>query len=394
MNRLMSNAVIFLLLLSTLSVIGCKTTEIKTTEQIPVVHETADIPENELLDIGIRIFDPGLENLEQLDDDTLVFPEIRIAEASFFPYLLMETLQSSGAWGAVRVVPTGHDSVDVLVKGDIIQSDGEQLIVLVDVVDSRGHHWFNKEYAQKASRYSYDKKNQLRYEPFQNIYNRISNDLNKYRKSLTSQQLVELRLVSELKFAKDFSPQTFSEHLSKDESGYYLINRLPAENDPMLARIKQIRERDYLFVDTLQEYYSSYAKEMKAPYKQWRSESYNEVIAMRKMKEKALNQKMIGAAAIIAGIYGAGSSTGSARAASSVAVAGGAYVLKDGFDRDADAQIHIEALQELGDSLQASIESQVIELEDRTVTLSGTVDNQYLQWKKILQEIYQSETGN
>lgn len=394
MKRLLSEGFIICILFSSLSMVACRTTEIKTTEQIPVIHELTDIPESELLDIGIRIFDPGLENLEQLDDDVVVFPEIRIAESSFFPYLLMETLQSSAAWGAVRVVPVGHNSVDVLVKGDILQSDGEVLIVMIDVVDSSGQQWFSKEYVQKASRYSYDKKNQLRYEPFQNIYNRIANDLIQHRQSLSSKDLIELRLVSELKFAKDFSPQLFSEHLTKDESGRYLINRLPAQNDPMLQRIKQIRERDYLFVDTLQEHYASYVKEMKAPYKQWRSESYSEVIAMRKMKEKATNQKMVGAAAIIAGIYGAGSSAGSARAASTVAVAGGAYVLKDAFERDADAQIHIEALQELGDSLEASIESHVIELEDRTVTLSGTVDNQYKQWKKILQDIYHSETGN
>ncbi|MEJ2419824.1 MAG: hypothetical protein P8Y45_23450 [Exilibacterium sp.] len=55
--------------------------------------------------------------------------------------------------------------------------------------------------------------------------------------------------------------------------------------------------------------------------------------------------------------------------------------------------MHVEALQELGDSLEASIEPQVIELEDRTITLSGSVENQYDQWRDILRDIYKLDTG-
>ena len=49
----------------------------------------------------------------------------------------------------------------------------------------------------------------------------------------------------------------------------------------------------------------------------------------------------------------------------------------------------MEALQELGDSLEASIAPQIIELEDRTVTLTGSVENQYKQWREILHGIYE-----
>jgi len=373
---------------------GCSSTELKTTEVTAVHQVTENIPENELLDVGITIFDAGLEQLADQDDDVLVFPEIRIAEASYFPYILMETVQSSSAWGAVRVIPIGHQSVDVTVKGSIVHSDGEMLEIDITVSDSSGHHWFTKTYHEKASHYAYNKKTQLRYEPFQNIYNLITNDLNNYRQKLSSKELQHIRLVSELKFAQSFSQQKFSQYLDSDEKGRVVINRLPAENEPLMLRIKRIRERDYLFIDTLQEYYGSYVKEMKAPYKEWRHESFKEVVAMRKMQYQARNQKIIGAAAIIAGILGAGNSSASVRAASIVGMTAGGYVLKDGMERSEEALIHVEALQELGDSLEASIESQVIELEDRTVTLTGTVDNQYQQWRKILQEIYQVDTDN
>ncbi len=382
----------FVLFFSISLLTGCATTEVKSANVTKVIQETAEIPEAELLDVGIQIFDPGLDNLRKVEDDVIYFPEIRIAEASYIPYLLMGTLQTSSAWGAVRVVPADHDSVDVLVKGLILQSDGEILNLEVTVTDSAGNHWFKKEYKHKASRYSYNARAKLHKEPFQNIYNNISNDLLLYKKKLSSQQLIELRNVSELKFAKSFSPDMFSEHLA-EKNGRFSIIRLPAKSDPMFNRVKQIRERDYLFVDTLQEYYDSYVKEMKAPYQIWRQESFHEVIAMRNMKRKASNQKLIGAASIIGGILAAGNSNASARAAGAVSVAGGGYVLKDGYDRDAESEIHLEALQELGDSLEASLESHVIELEDRTVTLSGTVDNQYKQWRKILQEIYKVNVG-
>jgi hypothetical protein len=34
-----------------------------------------------------------------------------------------------------------------------------------------------------------------------------------------------------------------------------------------------------------------------------------------------------------------------------------------------------------------------VTLEDRTVTLTGTVEQQYAQWRQILRDIYDTETG-
>ncbi|WP_371373044.1 hypothetical protein [Thalassotalea aquiviva] len=372
---------------------GCTTTEVKTTEVTPLKYETNTIPEEELLDVGINIFDPGLDQINQEDSEVPVFSEIRIAESSYFPYLLMETIQSTGAWGAVRVIPEGHSSVDVIVDGTIIKSDGETLEISIAVRDSKNRAWFSKTYQNKASHYAYSSRSQVSNEPFQNIYNQIANDILAYKSALNSASIRELRKVSELKFASAFAEQQFSSYLKQNDAGELTINRLPADNEPMMQRIKQIRERDYLFIDTLQEYYGSYAKEMQPPYKLWRKESYNEVVSLRNMQRTATNQKLLGAAAIIAGILGAGNSNGSVRAASMIGVTAGGYLIKDGMERSEEALIHAEALQELGDSFEASIESQVIELEDRTVTLTGTVENQYMQWRDILKDIYQINNG-
>jgi hypothetical protein len=69
----------------------------------------------------------------------------------------------------------------------------------------------------------------------------------------------------------------------------------------------------------------------------------------------------------------------------------GGGLIKSGLERRAEANIHSLALEELGQSLEADITPQVIELEDRTIELSGTIEDQYGQWREILSDIYAAE---
>lgn len=395
-NTVTNLTTILTLTLALLLLSGCSSRVIKTTEVEPVMQEQEEIAESQLLDVGIALFDPGMEAaMENDDEDTIVFAEIRNAEARYFPNMLMNTLQTSAAWGAVRVVPNEQSAVDVLLKGTIIHSDGEIMIIDMKVSDASGRLWYNRRYEGIASRYAYENKRKTDQDAFQNIYNQVANDLLKHRRTMAKTDIAALRTIAELRFAQSFAPQTFAEHLGKNKQGEYVINRLPADNDPMINRVRQIRERDHLFIDTLQEYYGTFARDMQQPYFKWRQESYNEVIALKSLQRSANDRIAAGAAALLAGVF-ASANSGSAvgRVAGNVAMAGGGYVIKSGIDKSSESKIHIEALQELGDSLEASIEPQIIELEDRTVTLSGTVDNQYQQWRELLQEIYQIDTGS
>lgn len=389
-----STRLVAYLLFSSLLLSACTTHQVKTTVNTPIVQVNEEIDESLLLDIGVHIFDPGLDQIEE-GEEILFFPEIRQAEARFIPVLIMETLQTSAAWGAVRVVPSNDNAVDVHLTGAIVDSDGEVLTLKVNVYDNAGNHWYSREYSELASRYDYDRKTRSSEDPFQGMYNRISNDLLRYRQNhLSSSDIATLRTISELKFAQHFSPEAFSGHLNKGSDGSYTIVRLPADSDPMLGRIRQIRERDYLFVDTLQDHYGTFVKEMETPYQAWRAQSYSEAIAMRELQISGRNRTIAGIIAIVGGIAAAGANDGAARAAAQMAVAAGGYLAKTGFDKKAEARMHLEALQELGDSLEADIEPQIIELEDRTVTLSGSVQNQYDQWRDLLRDIYQMDTGD
>ena len=381
------------LVFAALLISACSSNIVKTTQAIAVIQEHNAIPQSQLLDVGIQLFDPNTG--EANDDEKQVFVEIRNAEARFLPMQLMNSLQTSGAWGAVRVVPVSQDNSDVTVSGKILNSDGEKLTLEIAVSDATGRQWFTRKYEELASKYSYRKVRPGTpvKDPFQNLYHRIANDMLQYRRdNFSGVDLQRIRTVAELRFAKDFSPSAFGGHVS-ERNGKYVVNRLPADNDPMMQRIRTIRERDYLFIDTMQGYYDNFTREMHTPYQEWRSMSYKEAMALRELRSEARRDTIMGVAAIIAGIAGASSDSSAARASTGVAIAGGGYLIKSGFDKRAEAEMHVEALLELGESLEAEMEPQVIELEDRTITLSGTVDNQYQQWRKILKDLYNIETG-
>ena len=114
------------------------------------------------------------------------------------PYLLVEAIQSSGAWGAVRVVPDEKQAMDVLVFATILESHGESLKLQVVAEDATGREWLEKDYESKASRYSYQT-TRTRFDPFQAVYNEIANDLLEVLKSQPPGQLSTIRLVNELR---------------------------------------------------------------------------------------------------------------------------------------------------------------------------------------------------
>ena len=370
---------------------GCSTTTIRTTEVTPAIQEPRSFPEDQLLDVGIGIFNPGVDDLSAAEDG--VYPQVRRAEARYMPYQLMDTLQKTGNWGIVRVVPNRQSEMDLWVDAEILKSDGESLQLMVKVQDSSGKVWFTKKYSEAASKYSYENETGIPQEPFQSLYNHIANDMLAFRSVLTAEQARKLRTISELKFARAFAPDVYTDYLDTDGKGHYSIKRLPAANDPVLQRVRKIRERDYMFLDTMQEYYGSFVDQMHDPYMSWRKESYVETMALRDLKQKSRERLLGGALAVLAGIVGVASNNPYAQAAGSVGIGAGAYVFKSGLDKRDEAKMHVQALEELGKSLDAEMQPHTVTLEDRTVTLKGTVDEQYAQWRKLLHDIYMTETG-
>ena len=372
--------------------IACSTTTVKSTQYVQVVQDTAP-NEDLLMDIGVTVFDPGIDELDR-DEEERVSPEIRNAEARYAPYLLAETLQRSGNWGVVRVLPNETSTSDIYIHGQILQSDGEGMRISVSVRDSTGAIWYTKEYEEHISEFAYEASQRQANDPFQVIYNNIANDLLAWRKAnLTEQRIAGIRTISELQFARNFAPDLFEQYLSVNNRGITQIVRLPADNDPALERIREIRLRDNLFVDTVQDYYANYARQMRVPYDSWREQSYHATMTLDQVEASARRRFVAGTLAIVGGIAAATSSNAAVQTGALVGVGAGAYMIKSGFDKNAEAEIHIAALQELGESLEQEVAPRMIDLDDRTIMLNGTVEEQYQQWREILVDMYKAETG-
>ena len=360
------------------------TDKITSSTALTLRTPSQQISDAALLDVGIPTLNDGLYLTDESDT---VFPEVRYAEAIYFSNQLAKVMEKSGAWGAIRVTPTDSVIMDLYITGTILQSDGETMDLDIQVRDSSGKQWFAKNYKQTTGKYAYDRRLKRLGDPFQNLFIRIANDLLAYREKLSEQQAIELRTISELRFAKSFSPEAFDSYVSERRDGTLKIDRLPAENDSILMRVRKIRDRDYLYIDTMQDYYDGFSQQMHMAYQDFRRSSYDSVVKARQL-EKQGNRR------IVAGIYGRSQAeTRMVNDASTATAAVGGFVLKSGLEKKQEAAAYNESVAEMGSSLEAEIAPQVIELEDRTVTLTGTVQAQYQQWQELLHKIYKQERG-
>ncbi|MFT7688199.1 MAG: hypothetical protein ACI9FB_003559 [Candidatus Azotimanducaceae bacterium] len=379
------------LITTALSIGACSTTEVIKANSTPAQLASITLPNHLYMDIGILPLDPGIPNTEEAIAKNLIVADVRRAESQFIAFHLKDSLEATGNWGAVRVTPKISDAVDLTLSGTILKSDGERLEVQFKAVDSKGDIWFDKIYADQASKFNYSETQE---DPFQDLYNDFSNDLLSFRESLSEKNISEIRTVSSLRYARNLSPDAFGQYLTTSNGGKTILHQLPADSDRMLMRVDKIKDREYLFVDTLDEYYRTFYRDMKGSYDEWRFATYEEAINLRRMQKQASTRLLAGAAMIAAGIY-AGSETGTYAGQTGAAgiVAGGVGVLKKGLDRRKEAEIHAESLRELSQSLGSEITPYVLSIEGQTIELTGTADDQYTQWRKILKDIYLTETS-
>jgi hypothetical protein len=373
---------------------GCVTHETRPQQRVKLVQAASEIPESQLLDVGVRLFEENLPKDEKEMEEKHIFPEVRRAEARYLPMQLRNTLEGTGQWGQVRVMPGDAEALDVYVSGKIIESTGQMLRAEVTVTDASGRQWFKKEYEQLADTRSYKDQTGKPRDPFQNMYNTLANDMLAYRQQLAANDLENIRRVSELRFASDLAPYAFGSYITQDKKGMKQIVRLPADDDPMMQRMDRIRERDYALLDTINEHYSLFADNMSEPYTNWRRYSYSELEAKDEARRAALTRKLLGAAAIVGGlVVGAEANTYAGQAAATGAIFGGAYAVKSGFDKGAEVKMHSDSLKQLGESFQSEVQPMVVEVEGRTLQLKGTAEEQYQEWRRLLKELYENETG-
>jgi hypothetical protein len=386
---------LFVLVVSLLS--GCASIpKNQVPEQVAPFLPGRELGDAELLNVSIQVFDPG--DLPQKPKERQgLSEEIRIAEARFAPIHLKHTLQRTGYWGAVRVVPDTDISGEVLVNGRIEMSDGESAVLNIEVMDARNVVWFRKVYAETARPEEHNGVEPEKEDAFQDLFNSIANDLASYRNALSLAEINEIRQVAALKYAQFMAPDSFDGYLAITPEGRLFVQRLPAANDPMLDRIANIKTRDEMLVDTVNDYYDIYYHDLWQPYANWRKFRQEEVSALRKIEREALTKQILGITAIV-GAIALGATTDYETAVRTqplqeVLIAGGAYSVYSGFQTSQEGRINKDAIEELGMSFTAEAEPLVIQVEGQTVRLTGSAEQQYTKWRNMLKQIYAQETG-
>ena len=418
------------------SITGCSTyaTRDVSVQSVSLDRSSKEIPEAELVDVRIEVFDPGTLP----DSDALsrgLSKDIRKAEAHYIAAQLKTTLQRSGYWGAVRVVPGGTMGAEVTVNGKIVESDGEILALEVSVRDARGVLWFEKGFARVTDTAGYGRAAKNGDEVFQSLYNEIANAIAAHRATLSAAELKSIRQTAELRFASELAPSVFAGYLArgnsagdgsatveqgmvsyftslqpgvKDQSEFRVL-RLPAEDDPMIERIRRIRGRDYLLVDTLDTQYEGVYRDMKDPYTAWRQSRLNEINTIREVDRRANEQMATGVATVVIGVllgvaissasnnggYSSASNIGSSvggSVAGAAASIGMQQMAASSATRE-EASLNLQALTESGESFAANVEPFITEVEGETVQLTGTAAGKYAQWRDVLKRINDRDLG-
>lgn len=346
-------------------------------------------------DVVVMVFDPGIPEDPDDYEEEGIWPELRRTEANRFAIALKKALQATRIFGSVHVTPDTQVTGDLYVMGRIEESNGEDVEINVKVVDIAGKDWMDRNYEHRVKTYFWSNVRNEGEEPYQPVFDEAAEDIAELVRSRSDEELATLHHIAELRFAKAYAGGAFAEYIEERGGRVHLVG-LPAENDPMLARIRALRVRDTLFMDQMQIHYAAFTQRTDKNYAAWQEHSLPEAKAKREAENEAVAKGILGALLTIGGAVAATQGydnydTGTF-VAGAAAVGVGASLLGDSFQSRAESKVHADALTELGRSLDIEVAPQVIDLENKTVELTGNAREQFRQWRKFLERIYAEES--
>lgn len=320
------------------------------------------------LNVAVAIFDPGVPADASTHRELQVYPQIRDIEALFLPFVLRETLVRTGEWGAVRVVPEADIAAELLVSGTIINSDGRTLTLQIRAVDSSGRIWIDKSYTgiDRVSNGRAAAKPGM--SGYQALYDEIAEDLRVARSLLDDKALGDITEISALRYAEQLVPSAFGGYLQSEPDGTFTILRLPAEGDPILARIERIREVEYVLTDAVDTKHKELHAEIAPTYDLWRKyrRQFYQYQRDEAMHAMTLNSND----------------------------APGSYeAIKRTYDNYKWARLAEQEQEDWAEGFNNEVTPQINAMQSRVAELQGWVDQHYAEWNRMLSELFLLETG-
>ena len=309
------------------------------------------------LDIGITI-----SSDIPLQSGTAMEGAFRETEAQLLGAKQRLIFEGTGRWGVVRLYPQPSLIPQLMLDLVVLQSDGRQLRVHATLTGVHGDTLLSETYLEYAS--SEDVLTVGSEAPFTDLFHRIHNDV-ATKVALMPESEDYLRQLSFLRYAQQLAPDAFEDYLSHDGVSWQL-RRAPAEQDPMYQRIAKLREYELLFVDTIDEQLTSALREIDTAYRLWLRASKEQLDWLEKRRARGVNAE--------------GFTDDSAFARYQAVYA--AY---------RSLKIHEQELFELVLDLESESRSTALAVEETVVTLEGTLEQQYREWREALAKIMMLE---
>lgn len=226
-------------------------------------NSTAE-PGTERISVSVAVFDPAIPSDPSVYRDLDIFPRIREVEAMLWPFQLRHSLVGTGSFRTVRVVPEPDPNAELSVNATILQSDGFALRLRVIATDALGHVWIDDTYdATAAAELSAQSE-------FQSVFDAIAADLSAAAARLIADDVAHLAEVSVLRYAESIAPRAFGDYLDENDDGSIAILRLPARDDPMIERVRMVRETEFVVSDVIDEAFVELYADIRKVHDLWR----------------------------------------------------------------------------------------------------------------------------
>ncbi len=319
------------------------------------------------LNVTIPVFETGVPVDPSVFRDLQVFPRIRRIEAKLMPFILRETLVESEQWGAVRVVTEPEAAAELQLFGTIVRSDGDWLDLRIRAVDATGTIWLDKIFSGQATEEPGTSQGDEGTPEFQAVYAEIANALSAVHDRMDDAAVSNIKGTSLMLYAGELAPTAFSGYLERNDDGTLRLLRLPARNDPMLMRIEVIRKTEFLITDTVDTKFREFNANLARTYRVWRE-------YRRKLVDYEAENVRFAEAEVDGAEHGSWKS------------------IKHQYDSYKYDRTTAQEQDRLAIAFNTEVAATVDAMETRVAELDGWVEQGYLEWRGLLEELFEVET--
>ena len=177
--------------------------------------------------------------------------------------------------------------------------------------------------------------------------------------------IVDLSL---MRYSAELVPDAFSGYFEQLPGGGYRLVRLPAEGDPMMARIHRVRSVEFVMTDAIDEKYRELHEEVDSVYEIWRK--YRRWYADFKVQEAQRNELR-----------------------ESNATRGSYEQLRSVYDNYRMDRLAAQEQDKWIVGFNNETAPVIKRMDERIAEMNGWVEDGYLEWTRILGELFELESG-